>query len=217
MLFRKSDVSWKGTSRGWEMALTYSFRTRITSGYIRGTSNAGIGNVIINQLESIIQKSNTSHPFLLPLLMLSSEVSGKNERRQREVRDRLRDLEGAVGSGGIRYTIKPADGYGPDTDIKLDEINRELAELQCKVMWKRPQAWQKVVTRMNAAVKCFWEMTSQEDKGRDLESLHKIVLARLDFTATRLEGLESYTQVSLERLNIQREVVSVTRSDASGA
>ncbi|KAK0726002.1 hypothetical protein B0H67DRAFT_144609 [Lasiosphaeris hirsuta] len=203
MVFRKSDVKWKGTSRGWEMALSYSFRTRITSGYIRGTESARIG-IMVESLQACAKTA--SHPFLLPVLMLGSDLS-PIESDQRVIRDTLRSLESAVGGG--RYNIEPAEGYGPETDIKLDQINRELADLQCRVMWKRPQAWQSAVGRLNDATMRFWERLPEEDRrGRDLESLHMTIQARLDFTTVRLEGLESYTQVSLERLNIQREVMN---------
>jgi len=204
VVHRKSDVRWKGTSRGWDMALSYSFRTRITSGYIRGTSSAGI-EAMMESLAACAQP--VCHPLLLPVLMLGADLSPKTENNQRQIRDTLRSLESAVGGG--RYNMAPAEGYGPETDIKLDEINRELADLQCRAMWKRPQAWQGAVKRLNDATRRFWEKLPEEDrKIPGLENLQAIIQARLDFSAVRLDGLESYIQVSLERLNIQREVVS---------
>lgn len=186
------------------MALSYSFRTKITSGYIRGTKSAGIGGTM-ESLSACAKR--TLHPLLLPLLMLEAGLSPATEINQRQIRDRLRDLESAM--GGDRYNMAPAEGYGPETDIMLDKINRELADLQCKVMWKRPQVWRGAVTRLNDAADRFWERLPDEDrKIQGLEDLQATIQRRLSFASVRLDGLESYIQVSLERLNIQREVVS---------
>lgn len=207
LVFRKSDVRWKGTSRGWEMALSYSFRTGITSGYVRGTSSAGI-EALMEPLATCARLA--CHPFLLPVLMLGADLSPKTENNQRQIRDTLRSLESAVDGG--RYNMAPAEGYGSETDIKLDQINRELADLQCRVMWKRPQVWQGTVGRLDDATRRFWDRLSNK-KVRNLEGLHATLQERLDFTAVRLAGLESYTQVSLERLNIQRQVVCYSLTD----
>jgi len=204
IVFRKSDVRWKGTSRGWEMALSYSFQTKLTCGYIRGTKSAGIAEIL--ELLSECAKQ-ALHPLLLPLLMLEAGLAPTTENNQRKIRDRLRDLESAM--GGERYNMAPAEGYGPETDIRLDEINRELADLQCKVMWKRPQVWKGAVGRLNDATERFWEKLPDEDrKVQGLEDVQATIKRRLDFASVRLDGLESYIQVSLERLNIQRETVS---------
>ncbi|KAK0644675.1 hypothetical protein B0T16DRAFT_495437 [Cercophora newfieldiana] len=206
LVFRKSDVRWKGTSRGWEMALSYSFRAKITSGYVRGTKSAGIID-IMESLSAACAKEVAVHPLLLPLLMLEAGLAPTTEINQRQIRDRLRDLESAM--GGDRYNMAPAEGYGPETDIMLDKINRELADLQCKVMWKRPQVWQGAVGRLKDATGCFWERLSDQDREiKGLEDLQATIQRRLDFASVRLDGLESYIQVSLERLDIQREVMN---------
>ena len=199
-VFRKSDVQWKGTSRGWEMVLSYSFLTRITSGYIRGTTLSGIKEAI-EFLGKCAQP--TYHPLLLPLFLLILDLSSKNEKDQRNIRSRLREFESAVTK---RYKTAPAKGYA-ETGIGLDSFNRELADLQCQAMWKRPQAWRNAVQRMNAAMACFWEKLPFKNQVHELRDQQRTMLQRLDFIMVRLEGLESYAQVSLERLNIQREVV----------
>lgn len=183
------------------MALSYSFLTRITSGYIRGITTAGIKDTI-----HILGKcaKPACHPLLLPFLMLTREISSKIETDQRDIREKLRGLESAVSK---RYDITPAAGY-VDTDIGIDSINRTLADYQCKVMWKSPQAWLKAVRRMNEAVDFFWKKLPFRDQMAELQSQHGNIIRRLGFTVVRLEGLESYGQVTLERLNIQREVMN---------
>ncbi|KLU88997.1 hypothetical protein MAPG_07976 [Magnaporthiopsis poae ATCC 64411] len=42
VIFRKSDVRKKGRTRGWELMLSHSFRTGITSGYAKGTESSDL-------------------------------------------------------------------------------------------------------------------------------------------------------------------------------
>lgn len=108
--------------------------------------------------------------------------------------------------------MTPVPGYGPDTDLGLDKIDCELTDCQCQVLQKRPQAWKNAVTRMRKAATCFWKGLAEEEKTLDMKKLHHVIMDRLDFFSVKLEGLENYTHVSLERLNLQRQVVSVLES-----
>ncbi|KAM7214527.1 putative Mg2+ transporter-like zinc transport protein [Rhypophila decipiens] len=213
LVFRKSDVQWKGTSRGWEMALSYSTATRITSGYIRGTLSAGIHEII----ELLCECARPAcHPFVLPLLILRREMSPQMEIDQRDIRDQLRSMETAVSK---RYTHvgRAAPGY-VETAVGLDSVNRTLADFQCKAMGKKPQAWITAIRRIEDAMEKYWTlMVASESEPKaavrhmmppDIQMQHKTISRRLEFMIVRLEGLESYTQVTLERLNIQREVMN---------
>ncbi|RSM13710.1 hypothetical protein CEP52_001777 [Fusarium oligoseptatum] len=42
IIHRKSDVLKKGKTRGWEMLLSYSFKTGITTGFIKGTPSSEV-------------------------------------------------------------------------------------------------------------------------------------------------------------------------------
>lgn len=186
------------------MALSYSFPTRITSGYTRGAVTPK--NPEFKDTIDILPKcaKPACHPLLLPFLMLTREMSSKLEIDQRKIREDLRSFESAVSN---RYEMAPGLGYA-STSMSIDSINRTLADYQCKVMWKSPQAWLKAVRRMKEAVEFFWEKLPVGEKGLELQSQHTYIIRRLEFTTVRLEGLESYGQVTLERLNIQREVMN---------
>ncbi|KAI1341422.1 hypothetical protein F5Y15DRAFT_431189 [Xylariaceae sp. FL0016] len=201
MIFRKSDVRWKGTPRGCEMMLSYSFETRITSGYVKGTKSARIEK-LLQQLT--VCSRPVTHPMILPVLVLCRELSPQHDQLQREYREQVRQLESALSQ---RYDIKPADNYAPETDEDIDGVGRKLTQTQCNVLQKRPQAWQNVVSRATKAVEQFWDHLPGKDKSPDLERLQETLLGRLEFFAVKLEGLESYTHVSIERLNMQREVM----------
>lgn len=205
-VFRKSDVQQKGTSRGFEMTLSHSFTERMTSGYAKGTSSAKL-DIIIAQLRAC--STPVSHPILLPVLVLNRELSSENDQKQRAAREKVRELENQLTG---RYTMDAATGHAPYEDLRLDTINRELAECQCQVMWKRPQAWRNVVKGVEEAAACFWDNLPIEQKTPSLQCLHRSILSRLDFIKVKLEGLDNYAHVSLERLNLQRDVVSRTKS-----
>ncbi|KAI0099280.1 hypothetical protein GGR51DRAFT_552019 [Nemania sp. FL0031] len=202
-IFRKSDAQWKGTTRGWEMMLTYSFESKITSGYVKGTKSAGIKKL----LQHLMACSRpVAHPLLLPILLIH-HLSAKNDEDHREVRENIRRLEGALSQ---RYQINAAIGYGPEREIDLDSLNQQLTECQCRVLQKKPQAWRNALDRVERATRAFWEALrdySNDKPDFQLQAIHRGLLSRLDFLAGRLDSLESYAHVSLERLKSQREVM----------
>lgn len=146
-----------------------------------------------------------SHPLLLPILVLCHELSSDNDNKQREQRRRLRKLEKALTR---RYNMTPAAHYGPETDPELDGVSTELAKCQCDVLQKRPQAWQNVIHTARDALKKFWTEVPDAKKTAEFIDLHHTLGSRLDFLSVKLEGLDSYSYVTLERLSIHREVVS---------
>lgn len=110
--------------------LSYSFQTRITSGYVRTMETYGCRK-ILEYLKAC--GSSVSHPLLLPVLILGKELSAENDETQRERRRRLRTHENRLTQ---RYQMEPAAGYGsPETDPELDDISRQLlANCQCAVL-----------------------------------------------------------------------------------
>lgn len=203
LIFRKSDVKWGDSSRGWEISLSYTVNSRVTSAYIKGTVSAKI-QTVVEQLKSC--STPVTHPFLLPILMLRQELSLENDNMQREVRAKIRMLENALVK---RYKFGGGATYGSEDDLTLDAINHILADSQARVLWKRPQAWQNSVRRMREAMVSFWEHLPDKDKRQELEKLHLDLLSCLDYVKVKLEGLEHYSYVSLERLNMLREIVSM--------
>lgn len=182
--------------------LSYSLERRITSGYVKAMETHGFQQILDN-LQAC--GNPVTHPLLLPVLILCHELSAKNDETQREQRRRLRTLENRLTQ---RYQMEPAAGYGPETDPELDDISRQLANCQCKVLQKRPQAWQNVVNRIRSALQYYWDRLPREHKSPGLQGLHETLESRLDFLSVKLEGLENYAHVTLERLDVHREVVS---------
>lgn len=201
IIFRKSDVRKKGKTRGWEMMLSHSFNTGITSGFVKGTPSSDI-NVSIKTL--LACASQAMHPLLLPMIVLSHDISIKTDMKQREAREWLRRLEHAV---SMRQEIlEEESNYIKETMVDLDQINRDLVECHSQVLWKRPQAYQEIVRSFGTALEQFWSLASKRPEmyGKDAEKLHKSFVSRLDFFNAKLKGIENYAHITLERLSIQR-------------
>ncbi|KAI0967978.1 hypothetical protein F4678DRAFT_474843 [Xylaria arbuscula] len=204
LIFRKADRHWKTNTRGWEIMLTYCFKSKTTSGYVKAAKSGEI-NRQLQHLTACCRP--VVHPLLLPILLIH-DLSAKNEKVQREVRGKIRELEGALSQ---RYPKHAAPNYGPERSIDLDSLHRQMTECQCKALQKKPQAWRHALERVQKATHAFWEavraQAPEDEPDQQLQLLHRSLLSRLDFLAGTLDGLESYAHVSLERLKSQREVM----------
>ncbi|KAI1768814.1 hypothetical protein GGR53DRAFT_311333 [Hypoxylon sp. FL1150] len=197
VIFRKSDVRKKGKTRGWEIMLSYSYKTGITTGYVKGTESSDIASSL-EQLSACC--SEVGHPLLLPIIVLSHDLSSNNDKRQREARDWLRRLENAI---TLRNEIDEKEVY---SDFDVDGINRDLVECHSRVLWKRPQAYQEIVKEFREAMAKFKDELSEE-KRKALGHLNSSMLSRLEFYRVKLTGMEHYIHTSLERLHIQRQAL----------
>jgi len=206
IIFRKSDVRKKGRTRGWEIMLSHSFRTGITNGYAKGTESSELIKCI-EHLKACAEQ--VMHPMLLPVIILSHDLSAKNDQKQREAREWLRKLEHAV---SMRDEVLPEESrYIKESMVDLDQINRDLVECHSQVLWKRPQAYQEIILSMHKSMQWFWEEAGPEPayggKGGEVDRLHRSMVSRLEFYQAKLKGIENYAHTTLERLQIQRAAV----------
>ncbi|KAM5351369.1 hypothetical protein ACJ41O_004092 [Fusarium nematophilum] len=213
IIHRKSDVRKKGKTRGWEMLLSHSFKSGITTGFIKGTPSSDIEKTLVHLKACAAQ---VGHPMLLPVIILSYDLSPANDQKQRDARDWLRRLENAV---SLRNEVEEHEQYFQDGLMEVDGLNRDLVECHGHVMWKRPQAYTALAKEMEKAMASFhsmWRTTAAaaEDLGeaerkhrKEIDKLHRSILARLDFYKVKLTGLENYIHTTLERLKVQREAL----------
>ncbi|KAI2612926.1 uncharacterized protein GGS25DRAFT_477808 [Hypoxylon fragiforme] len=200
IIFRKSDVRKKGKTRGWEIMLSYSYNTCITTGFVKGTESSDI----LEALDHLIAcRSELGHPLILPIIILSHDLSAKGDMRQRDARDWLRRLENAI---TMRNEIEEREVY---MDLDVDRINRDLVECHSQVLWKRPQAYQEILKELREAMQKFMEglHIPDERRAKKLGNLHNSMLSRLDFFRAKLTGMEHYIHTTLERLHIQRQAL----------
>ncbi|KAI0887238.1 uncharacterized protein GGS22DRAFT_178431 [Annulohypoxylon maeteangense] len=199
IIFRKSDVRKKGKTRGWEIMLSYSYKTGITSGFVKGTESSDI----VNSLKQLLAcRAEVRHPLLLPIIILSHDLSAKGDKRQRDARDWLRRLENAI---TMRNEIDERETY---SDFDVDGINRDLVECHSQVLWKRPQAYQEIIKEVKGAMDNFMKYVPEHGRNsKTLMALHDSMMGRLDFYRVKLTGMEHYIHTTLERLHIQRQAL----------
>lgn len=149
IIMRKSDVRKKGRTRGWELMLSHRLRTGVTTGYVKGTDSSDMEESIGHLRACAAQ---VAHPLLLPMIVLSHDLSPKNDQKQRDARDWLRRLEHAV---SMRNEIVEDEGYVREHVMDLDQINRDLVECHSQVLWKRPQAYQEIIREMEKGMARF--------------------------------------------------------------
>jgi hypothetical protein len=232
IVHRKSDVRKKGKTRGWELMLSHSFATGITSGYIKGTPTSDVVPALFVLRAAAIE---VGHPMLLPVIVLALDLSPKNDEQQRKARDWLRYLETAV---SMRDEVDDAEmrdfaathGHpGPGGEglvFEVDGLSRDLVECHGSVLWKRPQAYAALAKEMEKAMASFQHQRGilrslREEKQEEVvesdaaraerkivERSHESLLSRIDFYQVKLQGLENYIHTTLERLQVQREAVS---------
>lgn len=186
--------------------LSHSLRSGVTTGYAKGTESS---DMVESVKHLCFCASQVMHPLLLPIIILSHDLSAKTDQKQRDARDWLRRLEHAV---SMRNEIAEDEGYVREDVMDLDQINRDLVECHSQVLWKRPQAYQEIICGIEVAMQRFWDAAKLEPKyggdGGEIHKLHRSLIARLDFYRAKLKGVENYAHTTLERLNIQRAAVS---------
>lgn len=226
ILHRKSDVRKKGRTRGWEMMLSHRFATGVTSGFVKGTPSSDVVGALKHVRACAAQ---VGHPLLLPTIILAHDLSPANDQKQRDARDWLRHLEQAV---SMRDEVEVEAQYFQNGRLEVDGLNRDLVECHSNVLWKRPQAYMALTLEMEKAMAMFKDMheataaaartdgeggqggeeeaaVARERHRRELDRLHRSMLARMDFYKVKLTGLENYIHTTLQRLKVQREAVSL--------
>lgn len=207
------------------MMLSHGFRTGITTGYIKGTPSSDVVQALVHLKACAAQ---VGHPMLLPVVLLSYDLSPANDQKQRDARDWLRRLENAV---SLRNEVEEHEQYFQDGLLEIDGLNRDLVECHSHVMWKRPKAYLALAKEMDKAMENFqsmWSIMQREDNmgamlagpertnRREVDKLHRSMSARIDFYKVKLTGLESYIFTTLERLKVQREAVSLVFTPMRG-
>ncbi|KAI0554384.1 hypothetical protein F4679DRAFT_579411 [Xylaria curta] len=182
-IFRNSQDRRQKSSQGWEIILSNSVNTRITSGYVRWTADASIQQPF-EQLMSFSKP--TAHPLMLPLLVLQHNLGAQNDQYYRNSRDQVRKIE--------------SDTMQPNEARELKDLFREAIECQIRVLDNGPQVWLHIASKVTQAMNCYWALLDQAEKSPEQEKLHQMLMGRLSFLTGKLESAEHYINTSSERL-----------------
>lgn len=180
------------------MMLSYSFVTGMTSGYVKAVEELNFRKVLD---DLVLCGRPVSHPLLLPVLTLCYELSSNYDLQQRALRTELEKLDAILaGRHG-------ATSYSPRGGSVIDFISNAVNVCRTGVLQTRPQAWQNVVDNVRHAAAYTWDHVPAEKKSSELRDLHVALMNRLDFLDTKLQGIENYAHVTLERLGVLRDEV----------
>ena len=219
IIFRKSDTRKQGKTEGWDVSLSYSFNTGITTGFVKGTATSHIAECL-DSLRSCA--ADTAHPLLLPLLLLSRDLGSGRDEQLRATRDWVRRLERDISQrlggdddaptragrglhaflGGGRPAPRAPDGLAD-----IEATTRALVECHAQVLRKRPADWLEIIRNMDATMRRFRDRVPPARWTAELDALHAGLAGRLDFYRIKLHGIEGYAHTTMERLEIQRKAV----------
>ncbi|KAF4890823.1 hypothetical protein CGCF415_v013565 [Colletotrichum fructicola] len=197
----KQDSRQTGKTRGWQLILSYSFRRRQTTAFVKGT----LTSVIPESLEDLESCADeTFHPLLFPVFVLCYVISMRSELSQRKCRTWIRRLEDAISVNETAAGLS----YFKDGKINLRAVASDLTECHRQVLHQRPGLYSRMLGAAEEAMQSFWIHVSSGEKSEEMKSLHFSLQDRLGLQRARLVGLDSYVSVSIERLNIQRSMIS---------
>ncbi|KAK1640786.1 hypothetical protein BDP81DRAFT_310936 [Colletotrichum phormii] len=201
IVFGKHDSRKKTGTRGWELILSYSFKRLETTGFVKWTPTADITECLSNLRDCVL---DISHPLLIPSIIMSGLVATTDEVKQREARTSIRQLEKAISVNDDTTGVY----YAKDGTIDLRAVASDLTEHHRRILHRPPKLYSKVIDSLEAATDCFWANIDSADKTKALDRLHATLKDRFQCHRVRLVGLEKYVSISVERLNIQRSMVS---------
>lgn len=183
--------------------LSHDINNGITTGFFKGTESSDL-IACLTHLKSCVDQ--IGHPMLLPMIILSHDMSSKTDIKQREAREWLRKLEHAV---SMRTEITEDESYvSKDGIVDFDLINRHLVECHSQVLWKRPKAYMEICTSFEIAMEAFEGRLPPHRFDDNMRKLSASMKSRVDFYVKKLQGIDSYAHTTLQRLEIQRNAVS---------
>lgn len=190
----------EGKTYGWELVLSHNLKSSITTGFYKGTESSKIFECL-----KLLQKCilDIGHPMLLPILICTRDLNMEGDLRQREARETVRVLEKIITNAAQVYT-------DPDVTkqekIDLGLINKDLVDCHCKVLWKRPEAYLEIVSTMQDALADLHDHWPDEMRPQ-ISSQHLELAARLRFLRVKLQGISTYRQVTIARLEMLQGLV----------
>jgi hypothetical protein len=154
--------------------------------------------------------------MIFPHIIFSGLFSPVNavpiELWQRAARERLRRIEQAVTHN--RTVAGSQDSYIDEYGlINFDQIIMELATCHTEVLKKSPSAYLRVLDGFDDAMALF-EMHSQRPSPSphvywNQHHTHSMLSSRIDFYQKKLHGQEQYQSTTLQRLEVQRSLLSM--------
>ncbi|KAK1493620.1 hypothetical protein CCUS01_02921 [Colletotrichum cuscutae] len=210
MVFGKHDSRKKTGTRGWELILSYSFKRRETTGFVKWTPTADIVECLSNLRDCVL---DICHPLLIPSIIMSDLVATSDEVKQREARTSIRQLEKAISVNDDTTGFY----YSKDGTIDLRTVASDLTEHHRRILHRPPKLYSQVIDALEAATDCFWAHIDPTDKTKALDRLHATLKDR--FHCHRVSFITAEIAQKDAKLNLkiagdQRKIAHASKSDS---
>ncbi|KAI1863420.1 uncharacterized protein JN550_009531 [Neoarthrinium moseri] len=207
IIVRKADMRKKGKTRGWELVLSYSFRDKITTAFLKGTPCSNVSESLKLVKDS---PSQICHPLLLPMTLAALYLNGSLEQRTLDGRQSLRQVEDA-----LTFSRTPMED-SPYNDLDLNIIGRDLVEINSAMLRSDPEAWMGIIGDAQKALSLFFEYLPECARSPEITKAHHKFSSRLSLYNNRLQGMKGYVRNTQRRLEIQKFALSNLSAQRDG-
>jgi hypothetical protein len=174
-------------------------------GFCKGTPGSDLSECIRHIKACILE---IGHPMLLPMIIFTHTFSFTLEEKQRFARDWLRRIELSVQS---RLPLVNDFHNLKRVDADLDAINRDLVQCYFQASSKPSVANLDTLHSMKEALELFDCILPEGRKNPTFRRSQSSFSSKIEFYKKRLQGIENYSNTTLQRLDIQRSLVSLQR------
>ncbi|KAJ0109333.1 hypothetical protein J7T55_000258 [Diaporthe amygdali] len=201
IIFRKTDVRKRGSTRGWQLFLSHDIEENTTTGFYKGTESSNMTEVL-----SVFKNcaDDAYHPLLLPLIIFEIECMSHTELKQRDVRNWVRRIEYQI---SLKFE-NPADDSYHLAALQTEQLRRDMVECQAQALWKAPKDYIRVLQTFRA---CLGRMDSEIHTGlpntKNVAETHRKFASRVNLLEKRFENQSTYVETTLMRLSMQRDAL----------
>lgn len=193
LIYRSLQGMRVGQCQGWELSLAYSPDTQTTTGFFRGTPKS-----LLKESIKHLRRSNDGfmYPLLLPLIILTHEMSAISNTGMQCSRGWLQEIEDKLGRLPSESSIRLQH---------LTDLEDQLLKIHKKIVAKNPQTQIEVLKVLRRTVKesAALEITKSPDLVKKRDQLYGF----LTLNNTKLRGLQADVDVTLSRIEILRSAV----------
>jgi hypothetical protein len=166
----------------------------------KGTKRSDVAKCVQCLTECV---GEIDHPMFLPMLVFSYDVDSNEDKRHRDNRERVDNLEKVVTEASEIFA-------NPDITkrdrVDLAQINNDLVDCHKKVLWKRPEGYLTILNTMETTLASFKESWPPHREKR-LGEIHYVMERRLRLLRSKLQGISTHRTVTISRLKVIESVL----------
>ncbi len=141
--------------------------------------------------------------MVLPMIVYSREASS-SELRHRKDRDWLRRLENVLSSPSRTPEL---EGHLDNGVLNLRNVSKELTECYSQNLWRRPDAYLRILDSIKEATLSFNKKLTA-NRQLATKKLNGNIISRLELYRKQWQGIETYADTTMKKLELQGNAVS---------